>query len=203
MIKKQQKWIALLVICTFAWLLHVSAMPLSASGTTEKISSVNAENGPDHYEAVGQKAAPAKKKSILPWILIGVGVFTVTAVVLFVWPGLLKTKYDVTGSWVFVFTGADPVPQRQTDFTGTKESGTWIWPHKTNTIGTYTVDDKKLTMVPSGGDGWDRHHHRYVHVQGRYERDLDPRRTWNWTATRGTSPTSIEAPATQALGSED
>ena len=204
MIKKQQKWIALLVVCTFAWLLHVSTMPLTASGSAEKTSSVSAESGPDHYEVVGQKAAPAKKKSMLPWILIGAGALTVTAVALFLWPGLLKTKYDVTGSWVFVFTG--PYTQtHQCDFVGTKKSGTWVWPHHaSNNFGTYSVDGKKLSMAPDPGVGWT------ATIAGTFtSKDamsgtwIQSGITWNWTATRGTSPTRIDAPATQALGAVD
>jgi hypothetical protein len=203
MIKKQQKWIALLVICTFAWLLHVSAMPLSASGSSEKASSVSAGSGPDHYEVVGQKAAPAKKKSMLPLILIGAGALTVTAVALFLWPGILKTKYDVTGSWVFVFTG--PFNSiYQTDFTGTKKSGNWVWSHSPSTKGTYTVDGKNLTMTPGAGDGWT------ATITGTFtSKDVmsgtwvQDGNTWNWTATRGTSPTRIDVPATQALGAVD
>jgi hypothetical protein len=93
MIKTQKKWIALFVLCTFAWLMHMSAMPVAAS---ERDNVVTSGQGPDYYEAVAQKAAPAKKKSILPWILIGVGVVGVTAVLYFL---VLKTKYDLRGTW--------------------------------------------------------------------------------------------------------
>ena len=174
-------------------------MPLSASGSSEKTSSVSAENELDHYEAVGQKAAPAKKKSILPWVLIGVGVLAVTAVVLFVWPGILKTKYDVTGSWVFVITGPY-IATYQTDFTGTKKSGNWVWAHSPSTKGTYTVDGKKLTMVPGAGDGWT------ATITGTFtSKDamsgtwIQDGNTWSWIATRGTSPTAIHTPAARGL----
>ena len=82
MTNKQQKWIALLVVCAFLWLMQVSFMPVAAAGTTEKISSPSTEQGPNFHEAVSHRATKAKKKSILPWILIGAGVLTVTAVVL-------------------------------------------------------------------------------------------------------------------------
>ncbi len=36
MIKNNQPWIALLVAIAFAWLVHVSAMPLSAAGESER-----------------------------------------------------------------------------------------------------------------------------------------------------------------------
>jgi hypothetical protein len=92
MIKKQQKWIALLVTLTFMWLLQVSTMPMAAANAPEQIGSAGAEQGPDYVEAVGHKVAPAKKKSILPIILIGVGVVAVAAVLFLV---VLKTKYDL------------------------------------------------------------------------------------------------------------
>ena len=95
MIKKQQKWIAVLVTLAFMWLLQVSTMPLAAASTVEQISSANAEQGPDFVEAVGYKAAPAAKKSILPIVLIGLGVVAVAAVLFLV---VLKTKYDIIGT---------------------------------------------------------------------------------------------------------
>jgi hypothetical protein len=66
MIKKQQKWIALMVVVTFIWLLQVSTLPLAAANAAERVSAANTEQGPDFVEAVGHSASPAKKKSILP-----------------------------------------------------------------------------------------------------------------------------------------
>jgi hypothetical protein len=66
MIKKQQKWIALLVVFTFMWLLQVSTMPLAAAGTAEQVSSANSEQGPrfiEEREAAG--TMPRKKASCL------------------------------------------------------------------------------------------------------------------------------------------
>ena len=123
MIKKQQKWIALFVAVTFIWLLQVSTMPLAAAGTTEKVSSASSEQGPDFVEAVGQKYVPAPKKSILPYILIGVGVIAVAAVLFLV---VLKTKYDITGSWHFVFTHGGSLNYTIV-FTGTKSSGNYTF----------------------------------------------------------------------------
>jgi hypothetical protein len=82
MIKKQQRWIALLVVCTFMWLMQVSSMPVAAADKTEQVSSLCTNQGPDYFEAVNHRNAPAKKKSILPWILIGVGLLAVTTVIL-------------------------------------------------------------------------------------------------------------------------
>ncbi len=144
MIKKQQKWIALLVMVTFVWLLQVSTMPLTAAGTSERIASPSAEQGPDYYEAIAHKAAPAKKKSILPWILIGVGVVAVTAVLFLV---VLKTDYDITGAWDFVFTiGSTTAPLKIT-FAGTKDSGIYMTAENPMFTGSYTVDKKNVSMT--------------------------------------------------------
>jgi hypothetical protein len=141
MIKKQQKWIALLVTLTFVWLLQVSTMPLAAVNTTEQVSSTSADQGPDFFEAVSQKVAPAKKKSILPIVLIGVGVVAVAAVLFLV---VLKTSYDITGEWTLNYTMPEwPLSTYPLTCTGDKKAGTAA----TNLIkGDYAVDGKKVTI---------------------------------------------------------
>jgi hypothetical protein len=148
MIKKQQKWIALLVIFTFLWLLQVSTMPLAAVNTTEQVSSANTEQGPDFVEAIGHNASPAKKKSILPIVLIGVGVVAVAAVLFLV---VLKTSYDITGEWTINYTcpGLSPASYPIT-FTGDKKAGT---ASMLAMNGTYTVDGKNVTINTTGGTG--------------------------------------------------
>jgi hypothetical protein len=141
MIKKQQKWIALFVVCTFMWLMQVSTMPAAAAGTTEQVSSAGAEQGPDYYEAVNHKAAPAKKKSMLPIILIGVGLVAVTAAVLFL---VVLKSYDITGTWYFTtLWGSNSATNFSLVFTGDKKTGTFkegsAW------TGPYTVDGKNVT----------------------------------------------------------
>lgn len=139
MIKKQQKWIALLVTLTFIWLLQVSTMPVTAASAPEQISSANGEQAPSFVERVGTSSYSSKKKSILPYILIGVGVVAITAVLFLV---VLKTKYDITGTWAVttIWNGDIPTPFTLV-FTGTKKSGTFLeGPHYT---GTYTVDGKE------------------------------------------------------------
>jgi len=140
MLKKQQKWIALFVVCTFVWLLQVSTMPLAAAGTSEQASVASAGQGPDYYEAVGQKTAPTKKKSILPWILIGVGVIAVSAALYFF---VLKTNYDIVGTWslTYIATSVGTFTY-DTVFTGTKKSGTMTMAGSVS--GVYTVDGKKV-----------------------------------------------------------
>jgi hypothetical protein len=141
MIKKKQKWIALLVILSFAWLLQVSTMPLAAIGTSEQIGSASTEQGPDFVEAVGHSADAAKKKSILPYVLIGVGVVAVAAVLFLV---VLKTSYDITGKWTLNYLMPGwPLSTYPLTCTGEKKSGTAA----TNLVnGTYAVDGKKVTI---------------------------------------------------------
>ena len=143
MIKKQQKWIALFVALTFIWLMQVSTMPAAAAGTTEQVSSAGAEQGPDYYEAVSQKAAVAKKSSILPYVLIGVGVLAVTAVVLFLF---VLNKYDIRGTWTYKWRNSTDTnyTTQSITFAGERTSGTSTY---FGTNGTYTVKGKKLTAT--------------------------------------------------------
>jgi ABC-type phosphate transport system permease subunit len=178
MIKKQQKWIALLLTLTFMWLMQVSTMPVAASAP-EQLSSASAEQGPDYYEAVVQKPAPAKKKSILPYVLIGVGVVAVAAVLFLV---VLKPKYDITGSWSFVFTG----PTNETHvliFTGTKASGNYSFPDAAYLAGTYTVDGKNVALAVTSSPA--------IQFSGQFtDKDImsgtykDGANSWTWTASR-------------------
>jgi hypothetical protein len=195
MIKKQQKWIALFVAVTFMWLLQVSTMPLAAAGTTETVSSANSEQGPDFFEAVGHKYVPAPKKSILPYILIGVGVVAVAAVLFLV---VLKTKYDITGSWDFTFTKVGSSVNFTLVFTGTKSSGNWIFQENPALTGTYTVDAKKATMTVTvapiiifNGEFTDKDT-----MSGNW---IEGSTTWTWTATRGATTAAVPpAPTTQS-----
>ena len=71
MIKKQQKWTALLMTISFAWLLRVSAMPVAAAGTTEAVTSASVEQAPRVFEQQGPEwNRPVKKKTVL--IIVGV-----------------------------------------------------------------------------------------------------------------------------------
>ena len=144
MIKKKQKWIALLVTLTFVWLLQVSTMPLAAAGSNEHIASTSVEPGPDFYEAAGHQSAPAAKKSILPYVLIGVGVVAVAAVLFLV---VLKTDYDITGSWDFSFILGSETMDFTIVFSGSKSAGTFQFLEIPSNTGPYTVDGKNVTMT--------------------------------------------------------
>ena len=148
MIKKQQKWIALLVTLTFVGLLQVSTMPLAADNIMEQISSANSEQAPNFVEAIGHNTSPAKKKSILPIVLIGVGVVAVAAVLFLV---VLKTNYNPVGTW------SGPMSTQGTSenwtgtvvFTGDKKTGTTLYSGggDESEVGTYNVDGKNITFT--------------------------------------------------------
>ncbi len=53
MFKKHQRWIALLVTISFAWLLQVSAMPLAAVETTEQAATASVEQATGFIEQIG------------------------------------------------------------------------------------------------------------------------------------------------------
>lgn len=146
MIKKQQKWIALLVVLTFIWLLHVSAMPLAAATASEHVSPANAEQAPSFVEFENTSGSQGKGKSILPYILIGVGVAAVAAVLLLV---VFKTQYDIVGTWTIHITydNDDNVWDSITAFSGDKKSGTTL--DNYDATGTYTVDGKNVTFTLS------------------------------------------------------
>jgi len=180
MIKKQQKWIALLVTLTFVWLLQVSTMPMAAASAPEQISSANTEQAPRFIEEEGDIGSPVKKKSILPIILIGVGVVAVAAVLFLV---VLKTKYDIMGTWDVNFTGFSGLSSFTMIFSGARKTGTWTLSGWTD-IGTYTVDGKNVQFQFSGED--------WIWIGTFTGKDtMSGNHTWNsqgisgtWTATR-------------------
>jgi hypothetical protein len=146
MFKKQQKWIALLVTLTFMWLLQVSTMPLAAADTMEQVSSVNSEQGPGYVEAIKHSVPVAKKKSILPYVLIGVGVVAVTAVLILL---VFKTSYDITGTWIGTEITYGTYNYKYV-FSGDKKSGTVVITEVSGSgywSGTYTVDGKNVAWA--------------------------------------------------------
>ena len=143
MIKKQQKWIALLVTLTFLWLLQASTMPVAAANSSEQIASVNAEQAPGFIEEEGDSTYQPKKKSALPLILGVVAVGALAAVLVLV---VFKTKYDIVGTWDFNFTSVSPAHTWNWSllFQGDKKSGTFV--DEFNDKGTYKVDNKDVTI---------------------------------------------------------
>jgi hypothetical protein len=200
MIKKQQKWIALLVTLTFMWLLQVSTMPLAAANTPEQISQANKEQGPSFVEEEGDSAYQVKKKSILPYILIGVGVVALAAVLFLV---VLKTKYDITGEWRYSWKNTGDANWKYTNqkivFTGDKKQGTLNYMDAY--MGTYTVDGKNVTVlftiesdwhVTNTGtfDGKDK-------ITGTFQRNEIASLNGSWELVRVSTTTHIGMPLNQ------
>jgi hypothetical protein len=191
MIKKQQRWVALLVVLSFAWLLQVSALPLGAAGARDEVSSVSGDQGPDFYEAAGRKPLPPPKKSIVPYVLIGVGVVAVAAVLLLV---VFKTSYDIVGEWVFEFTGPYDATSYVT-FTGSKTSGSF---DSDGWGGIYAVDGKNVTLTITNYSG--------IVFTGKFTGKnemtgswVEGGQTWDFVATRlSTATMAVPTPKTAA-----
>ena len=187
MIKKQKKWIALLAMVTFVWLLQVSARPLAASETSEQIAAADTEPGPNFVERTGVAGPAAAKKSVLPYVLIGVGVVAVVAVLFLV---VLKTDYDITGSWDFVFTVGSTSATLKFTFTGTKDSGSYMTAENPMFTGSYTVDKKNVSMTINNDPT--------IQFSGQFtEKDkmtgiyIQDSSNLTWTATRGAAASLV------------
>ncbi len=145
MIKKNQKVIALFAAVAFLSLLQVSAMPLGAEQSPDQAgaSIASPEQAPNFIEEEGESSTHAKK-SVLPIILGVVAAGAVIAVLALV---VLKTKYDITGTWNFSihFTTTGYTDYSSTwVFSGSKESGTFVETEGNSTFsGSYTVTNKK------------------------------------------------------------
>jgi hypothetical protein len=75
-IAKNKKWVTLVVLVTFIWLSYLSTAPLRAA--TENDSS-----SPMAFEKAATSQPVIKKKSVLPLLLIGVGVLAAAAAIYF------------------------------------------------------------------------------------------------------------------------
>jgi hypothetical protein len=183
-----KKMIALTVMAAFFSVISVAAFPLQA------------QELPGAVEKAGPTTVQSGGGSILPIVLIGVGVLAVAAVLIFV---VFKTSYDIVGTWTFVFTGSTTLTLSFT-FTGTKESGTWVintpvsnanTPAGTSASGpasrlavatptyTYTVVGKNVTMAITGVP--------QIAISGQFTAAntmtgtwIESSKSWSWTATR-------------------
>jgi hypothetical protein len=197
MVKNSKRWIAFFVALSFVWLMQVSAMPVAAAGTAEQAGIAAGDQGPDYHEAVGQKAAPAKKGSILPWILIGAGVITVTALVLILF--VLKS-YDITGEWQYFWKDTGDVSwagnAQKLVFSGAKKSGTLIYLNAYP--GTYTVSGKDVTFkFQYGSNDSVTHTGTFAtkdKISGTWIYDQDPSFNGSWEAIRVAAAAQVTVP---------
>jgi len=138
--KKHQKMIAAFVAIAFLSLLQISAMPQAAQQAPGQAgtSMSSPDEAPNFIEEEGTTGYQPKKKSMLPIILGVVALGAVVAVLVLV---VLKTKYDITGSWNETNTIA---PGTTTlTFSGDKKSGTLALLGYIDT-GAYTVNGKTV-----------------------------------------------------------
>jgi hypothetical protein len=140
----KKRVIALFVAFAFLSLLSASTMPLRADQAPDQAGTTvsSPEQGPSFIEEEGYGSAPAKK-SIVPMILIGVGVAALAAVLVLV---VLKTKYDIVGTWTMSVNWTNPVitGTYTTTFVGDKKSGTC---NASVNSGTYTVSGSDATWT--------------------------------------------------------
>jgi len=194
MIKKQKKWIALLVTLTFVWLLQVSTLPVAAAGAPEQISSANSEQGPRFIEEEGGGRFHAKKKSILPMVLIGVGVVAVAAVLILV---VFKTSYDIRGNWNVSRTSNGSTYDFTVNFSGEKASGTFEANQSGSILsGTYTADDKNVVWTFASSSKYTGTFSDKDTMSGAYLK-YDGTTTGTWTATRSAAAAAV--PMTRSL----
>jgi len=136
--KTHKRMIALFVALAFLSLLQATTMPLRADQAPAATAVSADEQAPGFIEEEGYGSAPAKK-SVVPIILIGLGVAALAAVLVLV---VLKTSYDIVGKWNVTNTNWSLGPVALI-FSGSKTSGT-ITLEKYIDTGTYTVDGKNV-----------------------------------------------------------
>ena len=125
--KKMKRPIALYVALAFFALVQISAMPLRADRAPEPVVTAGEELAPNFVEQPASAAPAAKKKNIVPIILIGVGVVAVAAVLFLV---VLKTKYDLRGTWTLT---------RSADFWWIHNPRTFVFEGASRASGTMTI----------------------------------------------------------------
>jgi len=202
MIKKMQRPVALFVALALLALLQISAMPLRADQAPGQagVAVASDEQSPSFVEEASTSGNTAKKKNIVPIILIGVGVAALAAVLFLV---VLKTKYDLRGTWsvtrsadfywitnprTFVFVG----PSRSSgtmSITGFSDIGPWTADGKTVSFTVTTNASLYLwtfTGTFTGKDtisGTVNYHDASHDING------------TWTATRTAAAVAEPAPA--------
>lgn len=137
--KTHKRVIAAFVAFAFLTLLQVTAMPLRADQAPDRSGAAVAspDEAPSYIEEEGT-AGSGGKKSILPVVLIGLGVAALAAVLVLV---VFKTKYDIVGVWTINDTIVDE--DLVITFTGNKSEGDLTLQDYID-IGTYEVSGKDI-----------------------------------------------------------
>ena len=198
---KMKRPIALFVACAFFSLIQLAAMPLSADQAPEPagIAAESEDQAPNFVEEA-TNSPTTKKKSIVPMILIGVGVAAAAAVLFLV---VLKTKYDLRGSWsvtrsddfwwisnprTFVFVG-ESRSSGTMSITGFTDVGPWTADGKTVNF-TFTTNASLYLWTFTGTfsdkdtiSGTVNYHDANYDING------------TWTATRSAAAAAAPQPA--------
>ena len=174
-ITNHRKFIALVAIFAFAYLVGLGSMPLRAA-----IPSPDEQ--PGTIEKVDSSSTTTARKSLLLPIIIGVvGVGVVAALLIL---NASKSKYDITGTWDILYSGPSS-GHGGAIFTGTKDSGNVQITEWWDGNGSYTVDGKKVIITHSlfkltyTGEFTDNNT-----MSGTATLDFGGINTWNWRATR-------------------
>jgi len=193
-ITRHRKAIALIAVFSFFYLIGVGSLPLDA------VASASADQQPGAIEKIGASGTHAVKKSPIIPIIIGVVVVGAVAAVLIL--VVLKTKYDITGTWSGPFTEAvdEESFTATVVFTGDKKSGTLFLSAEGESYnGTYSVDEKAVTFILDLGGGdtvtFTGSFSSKDQMSGTWQNDQDPAHG-TWELNRGvTVASSIPSPA--------
>jgi hypothetical protein len=98
-IERNKKWITLLVVITFIWLAYITNVPLRAATESDNALPMSIEKSSPREPVV-------KKKSILPLVLISIGVLAAAAAVYFLVIKKGKDKENVHDDFT---SAADPL----------------------------------------------------------------------------------------------
>lgn len=194
LIQVHKKAITLILIATFFCLIQISAMPLGAETSrtsgSETMSSAGNETGLIEQEAPAGYAK--RKSSVLPIIIGVVAVGAIVAILVLV---VLKTKYDITGTWNetnTILTGTTDIV-----FSGDKKSGTVSLQPTYLDTGTYTVSSKTVHFefhAPGFNYNWvyDGQFDSKDSMSGtvKYFPESGTTSTGTWSATRAATTTS-------------
>ena len=154
-INKHKKVLAIIAVVSFSFLTNVAAFPLKAETAAPVQQAVSvSQDQPGAIEQGSPSGYYAKKKSS-PIIPIIIGLVVVGAVVAVLVLVVLKTKYDVRGTWTITHIVPWWYPLVESwdiTFSGDKKSGTFIDDYYD--IGVYTVDGKSTTWRYTTFGGW-------------------------------------------------
>jgi len=148
-VQKHKMVLSFLALVSFSFLMCITALPLKSEtdrAARPQVAAAPTENQPGAIEQNAPAGHHARKKRS-PIIPIIIGVVVVGAAVAVLALVVLKTKYDIRGSWLFTYqsqAGWGTWTYIHT-FTGSRESGTFT--NEDGYGGTYTVSGKTIIDI--------------------------------------------------------